>query len=259
MALTSFNETDISEQLADLSAGLTSPYTAMENLEAQAQDATDQLSTYSTPEQLQTITEGWNEFCNWWQKPHNLIMLACLSLMPVLLLVVYALLRGKIWGWGCLKPLGFNKGKKDEESQHWIYTTRRSRRRAEGWQQTYPPQSRIRRMEPRQTDFPPRKGMLLDDEDVALTPLDSPYTSPCNNYSRRWEGDYNGISQDDFSTPANASHQGSSVHGSHTPPTPPHGQPPRPQEGDSTAQRPSSRSPDEPPPPPYEHVDLEDK
>jgi hypothetical protein len=257
MSPTSFNETDISEQLADLSAGLSSPYTTMENLDAQAQDATDHLSTWSTPEQLQTITEGWNEFCGWWQKPHNLIMLACLSLVPVLLLVIYALLRGKTWGWGCLRPLGFNKSKKDE-SLHSIYRTRRSRRRAEWWHQGCPPQSRVQKMEPRQNDFPPRKGMLLDDQDIALTPLDSPYTSPCNNYSRRWEGDNYGISQNDFSRPANAFQQGSSGHGTHTPPGPPHGQPPRPQEGDSTAQRPSSRSAEEPPPPPYENVELED-
>ncbi|KAM0250145.1 hypothetical protein ACHAP5_002462 [Fusarium lateritium] len=256
MSLTSLNQTDINEQLADLSAGLSSPYNAMENLHAQAQDATDQLSTYSTPEQLQAITQGWDEFCGWWQKPHNLIVLACLSLMPVILLVVYALLRGKVWGWGCLRPLGFGKGK--EESQHSIYTTRPSQR-AEDWRRAYPPQSRIRRMEARRADSPPRKGSPLGDQDIALTSLDSPYNSTCNTYSRRWEDNYDGISQDNIWTPASTFEQGSSGHAPHTPPTQPQGQTSRPHDRDSTAQGPSSHSSQEAPPPPYENVDLDDK
>ncbi|KIL95398.1 hypothetical protein FAVG1_00135 [Fusarium avenaceum] len=258
MSPTSLNETDISEQLADLSVGLSSPYTAMENLHAQA----DHLSNYSTPEHFQTITEAWNEFCSWWQKPQNIIMIACLSLMPVVLLVVYALLKGNTWGWGCLTPLGFNKNKKDD-SLHSAYTTRRSQRRAEGWQQVHPPQSRVRRMEPRQTDYPPRKGELLDNEDIPLTPLETPYDSTCNtftrHYSRLFEHESDSIPQDNYRIPASQVQQSSSGHGTHTPPTPPHGQTSPPQDRDSTAQRPSSRSSDEAPPPPYENVGLEEK
>jgi hypothetical protein len=93
--------------------------------------------------------------------------------------------------------------------------------------------------------------------------LESPYESTCNNssrhYSRLWEDQSDVISQDNFGTPASQFQQSSSGHGTHTPPTPPEGQTSRLQDRDSTAQRPSSRSSDEAPPPPYENVGLDEK
>ncbi|KAF4998276.1 hypothetical protein FGRMN_3325 [Fusarium graminum] len=171
-------------------------------------------------EQLKTMANNWNEFCQWWQKPQNLFAVLVLTFVPLFIFIVYYCLKGKKWGWGWSDPFGFFTDKnKDKEEQPEpisdpeydvpVYTVSSAQPGVTGWNQLYPlPSTTSMEHSPEYT--PPCKGMDLATQNHSSTSSNNLYSSPYGNpYGNPYSGSAYRLEdmQSNSSVCANASQQ----------------------------------------------------